>query len=75
MDEFVSKKLTEKDYLFDGFCHRPYNENLDGWRNLMITNEYPVVDFAHQVIEMAQEINLLRRKVWELETKRCCQFH
>ena len=62
--------LYKKDYIFDGFCHRPYNENLDGWRNLMITNEYPVVDFAHQVIEMAQEINLLRRKVWELETKR-----
>ena len=60
--------LTEQDYIFDGFCHRPYDEKLDGWRNTQIGfDEFPILDMAQQIIEMGREINRLRRLVWEHE--------
>lgn len=58
-------------YVFDGYCHRPFEEQLDGWRRTQIApGEYTVVDIANQIVDMAMEINRLRRENWELVKNR-----
>lgn len=62
------KRLEDGDYLFDGFCERPYNEKIDGWRNAMPDpNEYPSVRAAHDVLSMFDELGEARRRIWQLE--------
>ena len=61
----------EQTDVFDGFCHRQWNESLDGWRRSQIQpGEFPVLEMAHQIIDMAAEINRLRRQVWELQQEK-----
>ena len=55
-------------YIFDGFCHRPYKEETDGWMMVM-KDETPAVELAHEIIDQHKEINRLRRRIWELEQK------
>lgn len=61
-------KLTDKDSVFDGFCHRPFMEELDGWRNEMPTvAHYPSVVAARDTLAMFEEICALREEVWRLK--------
>ncbi len=53
------------DYVFDGFMHRPFDDNLDGWRNEML-DPPEVVEMARQVLDLYNEVNRLRRENWEL---------
>lgn len=63
-DEFADSTV------FDGFCHRQFNESLDGWRRTQIRpGDFSAVDLAFQIIEMADEINRLRREIWELKQR------
>lgn len=60
--------LTEQDYLFDGFAHRPFNPSIDGWMNAQTSERtYPVVDMARQVLEMMGRIQELERENWRLK--------
>lgn len=57
--------MKEGDYLFDGFCHRGFNPDIDGWRNeLPDEADYPPVAMAHDVLAMFQELCALRRELW-----------
>lgn len=54
--------------VFDGYCYRQYNADIDGWRDLSPTSlEFPIIETARQILDMAEEINRLRIRVWELE--------
>ena len=53
------------DYVFDGFMHRSFDDNLDGWRNEML-DPPEVVEMARQVLDLYNGVNRLRRENWEL---------
>ncbi len=62
--------LTDKDHIFDGFAHRPYNEDIDGHMNTRLNTEKLIsVRLADEIFDMVQEINKLRKRVWELESQ------
>lgn len=52
-------------YLFDGFCHREYDEKIDGWMNEQKL-ETRAVMLAREIIDQHAEINKLRRENWKL---------
>jgi len=55
--------------VYDGFCHRPYNEETDGWiMEQPKESEYPIVSMARDIISMYNEICELRRENWRLRT-------
>lgn len=59
---------NDNDHIFDGFCHRPYDEKIDGWRRTQTAGtDHPVVEVARQIIDMAEEIDRLRHRLWEWE--------
>lgn len=64
----MKTKLTEGDYVFSGMMHRPYQENLDGWRNAIPSLEkYECVKNATSVLDLFQDLVEARRRIWELE--------
>ena len=57
-------------YVFDGFCHRPYNPKTDGWVLTQLhVHEFPVVQIARNVLDLYDECNRLNRLAWELEQR------
>jgi hypothetical protein len=66
----VNKKedrFQEGDSIFDGFMHRPFNPDTDGWRNeLLVREDVPSVQIARDVIMLFNEVNALRKEVWRL---------
>lgn len=77
----MRKRYEEGDYLFDGFAHRPYNEQMDGWRNaLPDPADYPAVQHANAVLDMFEELCAARERIWRLEKevkmyKPLCDFY
>lgn len=64
------QRFQEGDQVFDGFCHRPYDESIDGWRNEIIPeSQYPSLAIAQDILAMHQEINELRIANWRLRTQ------
>lgn len=62
--------LTSSNYIFDGFCERPFDEDRDGWMNEMPTEfEFPAVQQARQILDMFEEIKRLREEKWRLEKR------
>lgn len=62
------KRFSEGDAIFDGFCHRSFNENIDGWRNAIPhESEFPCVQAAYGVIDLFEALCESRRRIWELE--------
>jgi hypothetical protein len=62
------QRLTESDHIFDGFAHRRYTEELDGWRSAQPDAvDYPCVQAAMDTIELFNELRVARRRIWELE--------
>jgi hypothetical protein len=62
------KKLTENDYLFDGFAERRFDPKHDGWRNALADPaDYSAVTQASNVLEMFDEIQQLRRENWDMK--------
>jgi hypothetical protein len=59
------QRLDDNNYIFDGFMHRPFNDDLDGWRNEML-DPPEVVEMARQILDLYNEVNRLRRENWEL---------
>lgn len=69
----MESTMYDKEYkqsprqVFDGFCHRPYNEDTNGWiMEQPHKSEYPVVKMAQDVLSMFQEIKVLREENWRL---------
>lgn len=57
IDSYDFYMLTEKDSVFDGMCHRPYLEELDGWRNrIPKTHNYPSVVAAQDTISLFNDL-------------------
>ena len=53
--------------IFDGFCHRPFNEETDGWiLEQPDSLEYPALQIGQEIIAMYKEIKSLRRENWHL---------
>lgn len=64
----MSKRYEEGDYLFDGFAHRSYNESMDGWRNALADpDSYDCVKQANSVLDLFEDLQIARRRIWELE--------
>ena len=62
------KPLTEQDSIFDGFCHRNFNEAMDGWRNeLPDINDYPSVLAARDTLQLFEELKTAKRDMWALK--------
>ena len=60
-------KLKENDPIFDGFAHRGFQEEIDGWRNDQPdAMDYQAVNNARDVLAMFEEIQVLRKQVWRL---------
>lgn len=64
----MKPQYEKGDYLFDGFCHRSFDESIDGWRNaLPDPTLYPSVQHAQDVLAMFDELSAAKRRIWELE--------
>jgi hypothetical protein len=64
----MKQKLTEHDHIFDGFAHRNFNPQFDGWRNeLPDPALYPSLQMAQDIVAMFDELSEARRKIWHLE--------
>lgn len=51
----------------DGFCQtgRPFNPDTDGWMLEQVKpGRYLSVQMAREILDMADEINALRRELW-----------
>lgn len=60
-------RYVKGSYLFDGFAHRPFNEETDGWLNEMPSGiEFPAIDIVNNITDMFEEIVRLRKANWEL---------
>lgn len=67
------RKLTEHDQIFDGFMHRPFNPDFDGWINEMPDKyAYPSVRMAEDILCLFEELKEAKRKIWELEKECKC---
>lgn len=64
--------LREGDYIFDGFAHRQFHEEYDGWMNTQNAERkyFDIIQMASGILEMAAEINDLRYKNWQLEKEK-----
>lgn len=61
----MKKRLQENDAIFDGYAHRGFREDYDGWMNDQPdVDEYPAVRIAHDTLAMYEEIQVLRRQLW-----------
>jgi hypothetical protein len=57
-------------HVFDGFCHRPYNEDTDGWRTeLLSESDVPSVQMAKDILMLFGEVNALRKENWQLSKR------
>ena len=64
----MKQRLTDSDYIFDGFAHRNFNPSIDGWRNeLPDVMDYPSVRIAMDIIALFDELQAAKRRIWELE--------
>jgi hypothetical protein len=64
----MKKPLTKHDMVYDGFVHRNFDENLDGWRNeLPDPSQYPSLQMAQDILNMFDELCAAREQIWRLE--------
>jgi hypothetical protein len=55
-------------HVFDGFCHRPFDEGMDGWmRNMPKEIDYPSVQAARETLHLFDELKAAKYRIWELE--------
>lgn len=60
--------LDEHDHIFDGFAHRPFQDDLDGWRNrLPDPRHYSCVGAARSTLDLFRDLEHARIRIWELE--------
>jgi hypothetical protein len=61
----MRKKLKDNDPIFDGFAHRGFREDMDGWLNEQPdAHDYPALQNAYDTLAMFEEIKVLRRQLW-----------
>ena len=64
----MKRKLTEHDHIFDGFAHRNFDPQFDGWLNeLPEPAQYPSLQMARDIVAMFDELSAAHRKIWDLE--------
>jgi len=62
------QKYTDKDYVFDGFCHRPFNPTTDGWMNELGDEESSMaVMMAREILDLHNKLRAARKTIWSLE--------
>ena len=63
-------QIKEGEHIFDGFMHRPFNGDTDGWLNeLPSEQDYLAVEVAQSVLGLFREVKSLRRENWELRQR------
>lgn len=63
-------RMGKGDYLFDGFAHRGFQEDIDGWINDQpCAMDYPAVVQAESTLRMFDELCAARREIWELKKR------
>lgn len=59
--------LQNGDPIFDGFMHRPFDEERDGWRNELVkSSDFKCVNDASEILEMFDMIRALQKENWYL---------
>lgn len=67
-DKLVENPPTR--HVYDGFIHRPFSEDRDGWVDtLPLESDYPSVTMARDVLALYNELCVARRRIWELEQR------
>lgn len=63
-------RLKEGDHLFDGFAHRPFDPNFDGWMNeLPDPEDFPSVRMAEDILRLYERVARLTRENWDLKQR------
>jgi hypothetical protein len=53
--------------VFDGYCERGFDENMDGWiLEQLDERDIPSVQMAKDILALYAEANALRRENWQL---------
>ncbi len=63
-------KLKEDEirHVFDGFCHRDYNEDIDGWMHeISEASDFECVAVADSVLEMFHKLREVQKENWKLK--------
>lgn len=61
-------RKTKRDYIFTGCMERPFDPETDGWMNEMPdAGQFSIVGVANDVLDMFNEIKVLKKKNWELK--------
>lgn len=69
-DNEMDRKLTKDDTIFDGYSHRPFNPDKDGWVNEVSSMEdYLAVGMALTIMDMWSEIRRLTKENFELKKR------
>lgn len=64
------QRFSKDDHIFDGFCHRNFDEETDGWLNeVPDPRTFPSLQMAGDISKMYQRIVELTRENWELRQK------
>lgn len=57
-------------YVFDGFMHRPYDEDRDGYmKQLPNSSDYPSVQMAYDIVALFEENKALIKENWHLKKR------
>lgn len=52
---------------FDGFCYRPFNPDIDGWRDEISKSEdYECVRQAQSVLDLFDDLRATQKENWKL---------
>ena len=56
--------------VFDGFCHRDFDPNIDGWRDeISKSDDFECTRNAESVLDMFSLLQSLQKENWELRKK------
>lgn len=59
--------LQNGDPIFDSFMHRPFDEEIDGWRNELVkSSDLKCINDAREILEMFEMIRALQKENWYL---------
>lgn len=62
--------MSHSEYIFDGYAHRRYQEELDGWRNkIPKASDYPVMSIVSDINRLFNDLCEAKAKIWELEQR------
>lgn len=70
IDDLIDPHFDPPGSVFDGFCHSSFDEDRHGWlRTQLSAHDNPAVMMAYSIIELHNENNALRKRLYEMAKK------